>query len=211
MRHALVHKTKNVYFFKMYKWYALWFWTSLSKKSLHHLLYFVQVLCFFVSLPVFLQHFCIWMLPNQISFFAIQVENFCKFLQKNCNWTFTFQYKCKIIASSYFQKYTKISQHLAKQLWFVTKRLKLKLKIFNNFQKFCILNLQIFCDLVQNFLIIKEDSWSHTTILKVPIIQLIVPVAFWHDCCFCVVSFQMLQSFLRFPGFFHAYFSKLNT
>ena len=125
-------------------------------------------------------------------------------MQKNCNWTFTFQYKCKIIASPYFQKYTKISQHLAKQLWFVTKSLQLKLKISNNFQKYCILNWQNFCDLAQNFLIIKEDSWSYTTILKVPIIQLIVPVTFWHDCCFCVVSFQMLQSFFRFPGFFHA-------
>ena len=92
---------------------------TLSKKSLHLLLYFVQVLCFFVSLPVFLQYFCIWMLPHWISFFAIQAQNLCKFLQKNCNWTFTFQYKCKRIASSYFRKNTKLLQHLANHLWFV--------------------------------------------------------------------------------------------
>ena len=91
------------------------------------------------------------MLPHWIPFFAIQAQNFCKFLQKICNWTFTFQYKCKRIASSYFWKNTKILQHLAKHLWFVTKNLQLKLKISNHFQNFCILNLQIFCDLAQKF------------------------------------------------------------
>ena len=46
----------------------------------------------------------------------------------------------------------------------------------------------------------QEDSWIKTTILKVTTVQLIVLVAFCHNC-YCVDSFQMSQSFFRLPGF----------
>ena len=38
---------------------------------------------------------------------AIHMKQFCNFLQKKCNWKFTFQYKCKIIAKFCYPKSSK--------------------------------------------------------------------------------------------------------
>ena len=75
-------------------------------------------MCFFVSLPVYLQYFCICIQPFLRVNSTIHFEQFCTFVQKNCNWTSSFQFnyiKLQISSTQNLQFFCNIMQ--TKCIW----------------------------------------------------------------------------------------------